>query len=506
MNLAIRGIEGNLGQHNADTFHNDLHKDLKADFILANPPFNISDWSGERLKDDVRWKYGIPPANGANYAWIQHMIHHLSPTGIAGFVMSNGSLSSNQSGEGQIRESLIKNGLVDCIVSLPDKLFYTTPISACLWFVSRDRYNHKFRDRHDQILFIDARKMGKLVDKRHRELNDEDISFIANTYHSWRNKDGKYKDVSGFSKSCSLEEVALNHNILNPGQFVGLEHLEEEFISFDERVNTIAKKINTHHEEAVTLEKLIQKEFSKLEYRVFEDTKFSIAENQTLENLAKTLFNHWFVDFEFPNTSNKPFKSSGGELVDSPLGKMPKGWAVVTLEDIADKAKNSIVDGPFGTQMKISEYQDSGVPIVELEYLEGYPLYKKFKHYISEEKYEDVKRSSVHEGDIVISKTGTLGMLGIMTNIWDKAVLVSRLAKITPDKEKINTYFLFTKLKILSEHKYWEGIASGSTMPLLNLNHLKRTKILLPPIDLQNRYGKIVEMFYRLIFNNLIEK
>jgi type I restriction enzyme M protein len=165
MNLAIRGIEGNLGPNNADTFHNDLHKDLKADFILANPPFNISDWGGERLQKDVRWKYGLPPAGNANYAWIQHMIHHLSPTGIAGFVLANGLLSSNTSGEGEIRKNLIKAGLVDCIVAMPSQLFYTTQIPACLWFVSRDRYDHKFRNRTDEILFIDARKMGTMVNK-----------------------------------------------------------------------------------------------------------------------------------------------------------------------------------------------------------------------------------------------------------------------------------------------------------------------------------------------------
>lgn len=167
MNLAIRGIESSqiaLG----DSFQNDQHKDLKADFILANPPFNVSDWGGERLREDIRWQYGVPPKGNANYAWIQHFIHHLAPAGIAGFVMANGSLSANTAGEGEIRKNLILAGLIDCIVALPDKLFYTTQIPACLWFVSRDRYNHKFRDRHNEILFIDARKMGRMIDCRHR--------------------------------------------------------------------------------------------------------------------------------------------------------------------------------------------------------------------------------------------------------------------------------------------------------------------------------------------------
>ena len=204
MNLAIRGIEGNLGAQNADSFHNDLHKDLKASYILANPPFNISDWGGERLKDDVRWKYGIPPAGNANYAWIQHMIHHLDPNGIAGFVLANGSLSSNTSGEGEIRKNLIKAGLVDCIVAMPTQLFYTVPIPVCLWFVSRDRYDHKFRNRHDEILFIDARKMGTMVTRKNRELTEEDLNKISGTYHAWRTIGGKYEDVKGFCRASKI--------------------------------------------------------------------------------------------------------------------------------------------------------------------------------------------------------------------------------------------------------------------------------------------------------------
>ncbi|QQR61055.1 SAM-dependent DNA methyltransferase [Candidatus Uhrbacteria bacterium] len=221
MNLAIRGIDGNLGPHHADTFHNDLHKDLKADYILANPPFNISDWGGERLKDDVRWKYGVPPAGNANYGWIQHMVHHLSPAGIAGFVLANGSLSSNSSGEGEIRKNLIKNGLVDCIVAMPTQLFYTTQIPVCLWFVSRDRHNHKFRDRHDEILFIDARKMGTMVSRKNRELTAEDIEKISEAYHCWRKKDCTYTDVKGFSKAAKISEVEKNGFVLTPGRYVG---------------------------------------------------------------------------------------------------------------------------------------------------------------------------------------------------------------------------------------------------------------------------------------------
>ena len=196
-----------------DTFHNDRHPDLKADFILANPPFNVSDWGGERLRDDKRWQYGVPPAGNANFAWVQHIVHHLAPAGVAGFVLANGSMSSNQSGEGEIRKSLIEADLVDCMVALPGQLFYSTQIPACLWFLARDRKNGKFRDRRGQVLFIDARKLGRLVDRTHRELTDEDIARIANTYHAWRGKEAgahlpPYADVPGFCKGAPLERGA----------------------------------------------------------------------------------------------------------------------------------------------------------------------------------------------------------------------------------------------------------------------------------------------------------
>ena len=188
MNLTIRGIEGRIAH--GDSFHNDRHPDLKADFILANPPFNVSDWGGERLADDKRWQYGAPPKGNANFAWVQHMVHHLAPAGAAGFVLANGSMSSNQSGEGQIRKNLIEAGLVDCMVALPGQLFYSTQIPACLWFLARDRKGGKLRDRRGEVLFIDARKLGRMVDRTHRELTDDDIGRIAGAYHAWRDGAG----------------------------------------------------------------------------------------------------------------------------------------------------------------------------------------------------------------------------------------------------------------------------------------------------------------------------
>jgi type I restriction enzyme M protein len=255
MNLALRGIEANLGPHHADAFRNDLHKDLRADFVLTNPPFNMSDWGGENLKDDVRWKYGVPPAGNANYAWVQHMVHHLAPSGIAGFVLANGSMSSNQSGEGEIRKSLIEADLVDCMIALPGQLFYGTAIPACLWFLTKTKRNGKFADRRGKTLFIDARKLGALVDRVHRDLADGEISRIAETYHAWRGeKDaGKYKDILGFCKSATLEEIRQHGHVLTPGRFVGAEEIEDDDERFEEKIERLKAKLEEQFTESARL-------------------------------------------------------------------------------------------------------------------------------------------------------------------------------------------------------------------------------------------------------------
>jgi type I restriction enzyme M protein len=270
MNLAIRGIEGNLGPEHADSFHRDLHPDLKADFILANPPFNMKDWGGERLKEDIRWKYGIPPAGNANFAWVQHFIHHLSPTGIAGFVLANGSMSSNQSGEGEIRKNIIEADLVDCMIALPGQLFYSTQIPACLWFVTRDKKNHRFRGRQGQTLFIDARKMGTLIDRVHRELTDEEIGKIAATYHAWRGEAGAgtYEDVPGFCKSASLEEIRKNGYVLTPGRYVGAEDVEDDGEPFDEKMKRLTALLHHQFTESQNLEKTIRENLKGLGYEL----------------------------------------------------------------------------------------------------------------------------------------------------------------------------------------------------------------------------------------------
>jgi type I restriction enzyme M protein len=274
MNLAIRGIEGQIAQ--GDTFHNDRFPDLKADYILANPPFNVSDWGGERLRGDKRWKFGDPPAGNANFAWVQHIVHHLAPTGMAGFVLSNGSMSSNQSGEGEIRKRLLEADLVDCMVALPGQLFYSTQIPACLWFLARDRKNGRFRDRRGEVLFIDARKMGRMVSRTHRELTDEDIAVITGMYHLWRGEsdvppetvEGRtaYEDVPGFCKAASLEEIRKHGHVLTPGRYVGAAAAEEDDEPFEERIVRLVEELRSQQAEAAKLDAAIAANLEEVGY------------------------------------------------------------------------------------------------------------------------------------------------------------------------------------------------------------------------------------------------
>jgi len=266
MNLAIRSIDSSqVKWNNEGSFLNDSHKDLKADYVIANPPFNDSDWSGDLLRKDGRWKYGTPPTGNANYAWIQHFLYHLSPNGIAGFVLAKGSLTSKTSGEGDIRKALIEARLVDCIVNLPAKLFLNTQIPACLWFLSRNKANGGHRNRTDEILFIDARNMGHLINRRTKEFSPEDIETIAKTYHKWRNSDAGYEDVKGFCNSASIERVKGFDYVLTPGRYVGLPDEEDDF-DFKERFGNLRKEFEEQLEEEEKLNKRISENLGKIDY------------------------------------------------------------------------------------------------------------------------------------------------------------------------------------------------------------------------------------------------
>jgi type I restriction enzyme M protein len=294
MNLAIRGIDGKIEW--GDSFLNDKHKDLKADYILANPPFNMEDWRNSKVMNDVRWRrfdqpsgnaqFSLPPGGerkrkdgstftvdggNANYAWILHFLHHLAPHGTAGFVLANGSLTSNTSGEGDIRKAIIEADMVDCIIALPGQLFYTTPIPACLWFLTRNKGADKergFRARHSETLFIDARRLGALTDRVHRELTDDEIAEIARTYHAWRGeKDArKYEDKAGFCKAASLKEIESHGHVLTPGRYVGAEEIEDDGVPFEEQMAELSAELYAQMTEGVALDIAIRRNLEALGY------------------------------------------------------------------------------------------------------------------------------------------------------------------------------------------------------------------------------------------------
>jgi type I restriction enzyme M protein len=265
MNLAIRGIEADLGKKSADSFTEDLHPDLRADFVIANPPFNFSDWWSPVLADDPRWVYGVPPQGNANFAWIQHFLYHLAPNGTAGFVLANGSLSSKTGGEGDIRQKLVDNDKVDCIVAMPDKLFYNTGIPVSLWFVSKGRHGNGHRDRQGEVLFIDARKLGTLETRRLRVLSDADIEKIAGTYHAWRNHDGGYQDEAGFAKAAKVEEITKNDYVLTPGRYVGTKELETDDEPVDEKIQRLTKELLGEFDRGRKIENEVRLRLEKLQ-------------------------------------------------------------------------------------------------------------------------------------------------------------------------------------------------------------------------------------------------
>lgn len=274
MNLAIRGIEADLGPQWGDTFHRDLYPDLKADFLLANPPFNVSDWGGEQLRDDPRWKYGVPPAGNANYAWLQHMASKLSPRGVAGIVLANGSLSTQSSGEGQIRQAMVERDLVECIVAMPGQLFYSTQIPVSLWFLNRDKANGHtrpgapvWRDRRDEVLFIDCRKLGALVDRTHRELTDDEMSSVTTTYHAWRGEPGAgaYDDIPGFCASATVQQIAEHRFALTPGRYVGAEEVEDDSELIGDKIARLTRELYEAFDESDRLQTRVREALSRLD-------------------------------------------------------------------------------------------------------------------------------------------------------------------------------------------------------------------------------------------------
>jgi len=448
MNLAIRGIDGQIAH--GDTFHNDRHPDLKADFILANPQFNDSDWRGELLREDKRWQYGAPPVGNANYAWVQHIVHHLAPAGVAGFVLANGSMSSNQSGEGEIRKQLVEANLVDCMVALPGQLFYSTQIPACLWFLARDRKNGKFRDRRGQVLFIDARKLGRMVDRTHRELTDKDVARIANTYHAWRGEKaaGKYDDVPGFCKSAALEEVRKHGHVLTPGRYVGAEAQEDNGEPFEEKMRRLVATLREQQAEGAKLDAAIAANLRELGYG----------------GLPKPL-----ADL-FP-----------ARLVDSELGEIPERWGVARLGDLSDIDKGLSYKGE-------GLVDEGGLPMVNLGCFAGHGVFKteNIKRYSGE--YRD--RHLVRAGDLVIANTDMtqnrviLGSPALLPELnGERRFLFTHHTfafRFRTGAERWRRYVYFTLLQP-EFREIAEGFATGTTVLALPRESLSEYSVVLPP-------------------------
>jgi type I restriction enzyme M protein len=269
MNMAIRGMDFNFGKEPADTFSKNQHPDLKADFIMANPPFNIKDWGAAALANDRRWQYGAPPEGNANFAWVQHMIHHLGPKGYAGIVLANGSMSSGQNNEGEIRKNLLNADTVDCMVALPGQLFFNTQIPACIWFLAKDKSGKDGkRNRKNEVLFIDARNKGHMIDRTQKAFSHEVIEEIADTYHQWRKSKGKYEDISGYCKSAHLDEIKAHDFVLTPGRYVGATDIEDDGETFDSKMNTLARDLSELFSKNQILEKIVKSKMSGLGYEI----------------------------------------------------------------------------------------------------------------------------------------------------------------------------------------------------------------------------------------------
>jgi type I restriction enzyme M protein len=262
----VRGIDADIRWNNEGSFHKDELKDLRFDYILANPPFNISDWGGERLREDARWTYGAPPVGNANYAWLEHILWHLAPKGTAGVVLANGSMTSPQNGEDVIRKAMVEADVVDCMIALPGQLFYSTQVPACLWFLARNKNpGGKLRDRRGEVLFIDARKLGTLVDRTRKEFSDEDIAKIAGIYHAWREGSG-YEDLAGFSKAAKLEEIRRHSHVLTPGRYVGAEDVEDDDVPFATKMTQLTVILREQQVISTKLDQVISLKQKELGY------------------------------------------------------------------------------------------------------------------------------------------------------------------------------------------------------------------------------------------------
>ena len=470
MNLAIRGIDGSQVKWNTEgSFLNDLHKDLKADFVLANPPFNDSDWSGQLLQNDPRWQYGTPPASNANYAWLQHMIYHLSPKGVMACVLANTSLTSQSNNEGEIRKSLIENDLVDCIVALPKQLFYNTGISACIWFISRKRTGNGDRKRTGEILLIDASNLGHMTDRTHRDFSDADIFKITNTYHEWRKKDGNYVNEKGFCKTITNEILSKHGFILTPDRYIEKPDKDNDGTSFEENLKILNKFLIEQTKIGNELNRDIIKNLESF-YPDYSWDKIDFNNSDILEKLARDLFYQWFVDFNFPNNEYKPFKKSGGKMVNTDLGEIPVDWRIGQLSEIAkvDWGNTSITKKSYVENGKYLGVSAAGC--------DGRMEHKEYDF-----------------GTVVISAIGEYCGRTYLP-LEDFTAIKNTL--VVKQLNEPFSYFVYLGLN------FWKIERRGAAQPFISKGDTEKMQILIPPQEIFDAFNKVIDPFFQKIKNN----
>jgi type I restriction enzyme M protein len=486
MNLAIRGVDGsNVAWNTEGSFLKDAFPDLKADFILANPPFNDSDWSGEILREDPRWQYGTPPLSNANYAWMQHFLYHLSPEGRACFVLSNSSLSAERTGEVSIRKKLINEGLVECITVLPKNLFYNTSIPACLWFLSKHRKESKLNQK---ILFIDARNFGRMVDKKHRIFDEAEIEEIAKIYHSWRNG-SEYSDLPNLCKSVSINEILEKNFNLSPNLYLDVDY--SNLKSNKNAIDTFISQLTSKEEEKALLENQIKKKLSEFGFSKLSQVSFANLTQEKLISLQKLIFDKLFVYFDIPNhKSDVTFYETNS--IDIP--KLPTGWSLKKMSDCC-----AIVDclhskKPQKTSpskrilLEVYNIADNGL------------LDEKENHYISEDDYiRWSKNIEVVEGDCVITNTGRVGAIAQIPA--NKRFAIGR--NMTAVRSKMNqvtpTYLLHYLLSSYMKTQIYRKTDIGTILDSLNVKGIKQILIVVPPFELLEEYEGFARPMRRLI-------
>jgi len=479
MNLAIRNINSKFVVWNTEgTFLKDAHPDLKADFILANPPFNQSDWGVDLLQEDGRWKqHGTPPSGNANFGWMQHMLYHLAPRGVMATVLSNGSLSSNTSGEGDIRKSLVENDLVECIVALPKQLFYNTGIPACIWFLRREKAS-----KTKEVLFIDASEMGYMKDSTHRDFTESDISKITDAYLNWR-KDKNYEDEKGFCKSASNEEIIKHGYALTPGRYVGSVAEEEDVIPFDSHLSIVNDflKVNSKKERDLDerISEVLGKNFPNIKW-----TEINFTSNQIIIELAHRVFKEWFEKFNYPGAT--------GELADSVMGQIPQGWQVKKLSDEFDisigrtpprKEKEWFSKTPTGMKwISIKDIGNSGTYI------------SNTSEYLTNEAVTKFNIPIIPKNTTILSFKMTVGKLAITTEemLSNEAIAHLKLK----ENSTLSSEFIYLFLQNLDFN------ALGSTSSIvtaINSTMIKNLDVLIPETNILIKFQELISALFEKI-------